>query len=281
MSMFDPITTDMIGQEVQKQIAYFDSSVKSMGDLLTFGLNDSKYSKLYDLASTISLSIGGVCLAMAAIYTYLAIVKEGISLRGDWKKVVSILLSLSIAKGLIDTNTQFIAWIYSFFAKISQIVLQVTTNSGDGALSSMLNVDDIARGLNVTKDSGVINLFVAYQYAKFLGLGFFVLTIMLYIIGLARILKIYVLLAFGAVAFAKIPMYGFEGCKEYIREMGALGLQGGIIMATIAFFKLSTTMIGDLVGTTSPWGSLTGIIILAISMILVIFKSEEIARKVV
>lgn len=281
MSMFDPITTDMIGQEVQKQIAYFDSSVKTMGNLLTFGLNDSKYSKLYDFATTISLSIGGVCLAMAVIYTYLAIVKEGLTLRGDWKKVVTTLLYLSLAKGLIDTSTQFMAWIFSFFSKISEIVMQVTTNSSDGALSSMLNVNDIANGLNVTAKSGVIDLFVAYQYAKFLGLGFFVLTIMLYIIGLARILKIYVLLSFASVAFAKIPMYGFEGCKEYIREMGALGLQGGIIMATIAFFKIATTLISDIVGTSSPWGSLTGIIVLAISMILVIFKSEEIARKVV
>jgi hypothetical protein len=281
MSMFDPITTDTIAQEVQKQIAYFDSNVNGMSNLLTFGLNDGKYSKLYGLAGDISIGISGVCLAMAVIYTYLAIVKEGISLRGDWKKVVTILLKLAITKGLIDTSTQFITWIYSFFAKISQLVIQTTTNSSGGTLGSLLNTDDIAHGLNVTNASGIIDRFVALQYAKFLGFGFFILTIMIFIIGLARILKIYVMLAFGAVAFAKIPMYGMEGCKEYIKEMCALGLQGGIIMATIAMFQVASLSIADIVDTTSSWGSLAGIFVLAISMILILFKSEEIARKVV
>jgi len=281
MSMFDPITTDTIAQEVQKQIAYFDSNVNGMSSLLTFGLNDGKYSKLYGLAGDISIGISGVCLAMAVIYTYLAIVKEGISLRGDWKKVVTILLKLAITKGLIDTSTQFITWIYSFFAKISQLVIQTTTNSSGGTLGSLLNTDDIARGLNVTNASGIIDRFVALQYAKFLGFGFFILTIMIFIIGLARILKIYVMLAFGAVAFAKIPMYGMEGCKEYIKEMCALGLQGGIIMATITMFQVASLSIADIVDTTSSWGSLAGIFVLAISMILILFKSEEIARKVV
>jgi len=281
MGMFDPITTDTIAQEVQKQIAYFDSNVNGMSSLLTFGLNDGKYSKLYGLAGDISIGISGVCLAMAVIYTYLAIVKEGISLRGDWKKVVTILLKLAITKGLIDTSTQFITWIYSFFAKISQLVIQTTTNSSGGTLGSLLNTDDIARGLNVTNASGIIDRFVALQYAKFLGFGFFILTIMIFIIGLARILKIYVMLAFGAVAFAKIPMYGMEGCKEYIKEMCALGLQGGIIMATITMFQVASLSIADIVDTTSSWGSLAGIFVLAISMILILFKSEEIARKVV
>jgi hypothetical protein len=281
MGMFDKITTDIIGQEVQKQISYFDDTVKGMSNLLAFGLNDGKYHKLYEVASSISIAIGGVCLAMAVIYTYFAIVKEGISLRGDWKKIVTILLRLAITKGLIDTSTQFVSWIFSFFAKISQIVIQVTTNKSGGTLSSLLNVTDIARGLNVTDKSGTIDMFVALQYAKFLGFGFFILTIIIFIIGVARILKIYTLLAFCSVSFAKIPLYGFEGCKEYLKEMCALGLQGGIIMATISLFQVASVSIADIVGTNSTWGSLGGIIVMAISMILVIFKSEEIARKVV
>ena len=107
MAMFGEYTMETIGREVQKQIEYLDSNIRAMSDLLAFGLNDSKFTDLFGASSIISTSIAGVCLAMAVIYAYFAIVKEGLTLRGDWKKIVTILLRLAIAKGLIDTSTQF------------------------------------------------------------------------------------------------------------------------------------------------------------------------------
>lgn len=276
---FDTITTTTIGNEVKTQIDYFDSNLKSMSDLLAFGLNDDKYSSLYTTASNISLAIGGVCLALAVIYTYFAIVKEGITLRGDWKRVVEILLKLAITKGLIDSGTEFITWFYSFFAKISELVLN-TTGDKSGPLGDLFNADDIAAGLGVKDTSGLVNLLMADLFAKILGLMFFALGIIVFIIAISRLLKIYVLLSFGSVKFAKIPLSGFESCKDYFQEMAALGLQGGIIAATICFFEVAASNISTIIPSNSQWGSFANVFILAISMILVIFKSEEIAKKV-
>lgn len=279
MSMFTTITVKDIGNAVQTQIVGFDDRMNSLNSVLSFGLNDPNYIKFYNVAQNISLAIGGVCLAIAVIMAYTAIVKEGLSLRGDWKKIVTILLRLAITKGLIDCSTQFITWIYSFPAKITAIVITHTTSTST-MLNDIFKPEDIAKGLGITNNSGVIDKFVALQYAKFLGFAFFFLGIVIFIIALARILKIYTLLAFGALAFAKIPLYGMDGCKEYIKEMCALGLQGAIIATTVSLFEVGNTTIAGICNT-GIYGSLGSIFVLSISMLLLILKSEEIARKVI
>ncbi|CAI3207650.1 hypothetical protein [Clostridium neonatale] len=280
MSMFDPITMQDVGNAVLDQIKGFDEKIQSLNSVLSFGLNDSNYSNFYNVASGISLAIGGVCLAIAVISAYIAIVKEGLTLKGDWKKIVTILLRLAITKGLIDSSTQFITWIYSFPAKITNIIINYTSNKGSGGvLTSIFNPEDIAKGLGVVEDSGQISKFVALQYARFIGFAFFVLSIIIFIIALARILKIYTLLAVASVAFSKIPLYGIDGCKDYIKEMFALGLQGGIISASVCFFEVANMSISSICGG-GVFGSLGSVFVVAISMILLITKSEEIARKV-
>ena len=282
MSMFDEMTPEGIAQKVVEQIEYFDKNVHSMSDLLSFGLDSDKYNTLYQSASNVSIAISGVCLAIAVIYAYMAIIKEGLTLRGDWKKIITILLQLAIAKGLIDCSTQFMSWIFSFFSKISKIAIEKTTGVGsENVLSTFLKIEDIERGLNINEKTGLIDLFVAKQYANFLGFFFFILGIIIFIIGVSRILKIYTMLAFSAVAFSKIPLYGFNGCKDYIKEMCALGLQGGIIAVTIGLFEVLSANIANIVTIESTWGSLASILVVAISMLLIIFKSEEMARKVV
>ncbi|HBJ1645871.1 TPA: hypothetical protein LA462_000325 [Clostridium botulinum] len=279
--MFDPITVEDIGNAVLKEIQGFDEKIKSLNSVISFGLNDTNYSNFYDVANGISLAIAGVCLAIAVLMAYTAIVKEGLTLKGDWKKIVTILLRLAITKGLIDSSTQFIMWIYSFPAKITDIVINYTTNKGSGGvLTSIFKPDDIAKGLGITEDTGVIHKFVALQYAKIFGFFFFILSIAIFIIALSRILKIYTLLAFSSLAFSKIPLYGFEGCKDYIKEMCALALQGGIISASVCLFQVANTTISSICGT-GLYGSLGSVLVLSISMLLIIFKSEEIARKVV
>ncbi|MCS6105530.1 hypothetical protein DWV12_16875 [Clostridium botulinum] len=279
--IFSPINAEDIGNAVLQQIQGFDDRIKSLSSVISFGLNDPNYSNLYNIASGISLAIAGVCLAIAVIMTYLAIVREGLTLRGDWKRIVTILLRLSITKGLIDCSTQFLVWIYSFPAKITDIILKYTSDKGSsGVLSGVFNAKDIAKGLGIDDNtSGLIDKFVAYQYAKILGLFFFGLSIAIFIIALGRILKIYTLLAFSSLAFAKIPLYGFDGCKDYIKEVCALGLQGGIIVTSVALFQVANTSIAKICGT-GVYGSLGSVIVLAISMLLLIFKSETLARKV-
>lgn len=280
-SLWDPITVESIGKKVVRDIEDFDANVRSIGDLLSFGLADDKYSSLYQVAGSISLAIGGVCLAMAVIYAYMAIVKEGLTLRGDWKRIVTILLKLAIAKGLIDCSTQFITWIYSFFAKISQLVIEITTNKSEGSLGAFINPQDITNGLGIDKNTGKLTLHIVNQYANLIGFFFFILGVFLFIIALARILKIYLLLSFGAIAFAKIPLYGFEGCKDYVKEMKALGLQGAIISGAIGLYEIAICNIADIVTIKSVWGSFGSILVVSISLMLLISKSEELARKVV
>ncbi|MBX4267193.1 hypothetical protein [Clostridium estertheticum] len=279
MSMFTSISLEDIGNAVKLQIVGFDDRMNSLSTVLSFGLNEPAYSKFYNIANDISLAIGGVCLAIAVIMAYTAIVKEGLTLKGDWKKIVTILLRLAITKGLIDSSTQFITWIYSFPAKITSIVIDHTSGKSK-MLAEIFKPEDIANGLGITKQSGVIDKFVALQYAKFLGFAFFFLGIIIFIIALARILKIYTLLAFSALAFSKIPLYGIDGCKEYIKEMCALGLQGGIIATTVSLFEVGNTTIASIC-STGIYGSLGSIFVLSISMLLLILKSEEIARKVI
>lgn len=280
MSLFDPITPEDVGNAVLKSIEDFDNKMQSLNSLLSFGLDDSTYSSLYDVATGISLAIAGVCLAIAVIMAYMAIVKEGLTLKGDWKKIVTILLRLAITKGLIDASTQFIMWIYSFPAKITNLVISYTSNKqNNSVLASIFKPEDVASGLGITEKSGTISKFVALQYAKLIGFTFFILSIVIFIIALARILKIYTLLAFSAVAFAKIPLTGLDGCKSYLKEMWALGLQGGVIACSVCLFQVLNTNIADICGT-GLWGSLGSVFVIGISMFLLIFKSEEIARKI-
>lgn len=279
MSIFDPITVEDVGNAVLEQIKDFDEKMKSLNNVLSFGLNDSAYSGFYQVADQISVAIAGVCLAIAVIMAYMAIVNEGLTLRGDWKKIVTILLRLAITKGLIDSSTQFVRWIYSFPAKITEKVIGCTTDY-DGVLQGVFHAEDIAKGLGVTDKSSSLSMFVALQYARVLGFVFFILSIIIFIIALARILKIYTLLAFSSVAFAKIPLMGFGGCKDYVKEMCALGLQGAIISASVCFFQVANTTIAGICGT-GVWGSLGSVFVVGISMFLLIFKSEELARKVI
>ena len=281
MSIFDPITVDDIGNAVLDQIKDFDEKIKSINSVISFGLNDSNYSNFYNVASGISLAIAGVSLAIAVLMAYTAIVNEGLNLKGDWRKVVTILLRLAITKGLIDSSTQFVVWIYSFPAKITELTINFTTSkSKDGILTAIFNPSDIAKGLGITDKSGQLSMFVAMQYARVIGFVFFILSIIIFIIALARILKIYTLLAFSSVAFAKIPLNGFTGCKDYLKEICILGLQGAIITTSVCLFEVANTSIADICGT-GMMGSLGSIFVLALSMLLLIFKSEEIARKVI
>lgn len=281
MSIFDPITKEDIGNAVLDQIKDFDEKIQSLKDVISFGLNDSNYIDLYNVATGISLTIAGVCLAIAVIMAYMAIVNEGLTLRGDWKKIVTILLRLAITKGLIDSSTQFVVWIYSFPAKITELAINYTTDKHkSGILTSVFKAEDVATGLGVTDDSGILSKFVALQYARVIGFVFFVLAIAIFIIALARILKIYTLLAFSSLAFAKIPLHGFSACKDYLKEMCALGLQGAIIVTSICLFEVANTSISAICGT-GVMGSLGSVFVLGISMCLLIFKSEEIARKVI
>lgn len=280
--IFSPIKAEDIGNVVLQQIQGFDDRINSLSSVMSFGLNDPNYSDFYNVATGISLAISGVCLAIAVVMAYIAIVREGLTLRGDWKRIVTILLKLAIAKGLIDCSTQFLVWIYSFPAKITDIILKYTTGKGsEGVLSRVFNAEDIAKGLGINDNTeGLIDKFVAYQYAKILGFFFFGLSIAIFIIALARILKIYTLLAFSSLAFAKIPLYGFEGCRDYIKEVCALGLQGGIIVTSVALFQVANTSIAKICGT-GVYGSLGSVIVLALSMLFIILKSEELARKVI
>jgi len=59
-SLWDPVTVESIGKKVVRGIEDFDANVRSIGDLLSFGLADDKYSFLYQVAGSISLAIGGV-----------------------------------------------------------------------------------------------------------------------------------------------------------------------------------------------------------------------------
>ena len=283
MALIPDIQLEQIGKEVLNSIEVFDEQIQSLKSVISFGLDDASKHTLFNQASDISIAIGGVCLAVAVILAYVSIVREGLSLRGDWKKVVTIMLRLAITKGLIDTSTQFVAWIYSFPAKITSIVISNTSNLGgeDGKLATMLKVEDIANGLGVSSDSSKIERLMALMYAKMLGFFFFVIALVIMIIVIGRMLKIYTLLAFSSVAFAKIPLNGLSSCKDYIKEMCALGLQGGIIATSVSLFEVAVTDASSIVNINSSWGTFGVIVVLAVSMILLITKSEEIARKVI
>jgi hypothetical protein len=121
--MFDEIKLEDIGNAVQSQIDGFDQRMESINSVISFGLNDPSYHNFYQIANNVSIAISGVCLAMAVIFAYLAIVKEGLTLRGDWKKVVTILLRLAITKGLIDSSTHSLPGFTLFHLRYTSIIL--------------------------------------------------------------------------------------------------------------------------------------------------------------
>lgn len=281
MAFFD-YTVDDVTNAVTGAIAGFDKTVKSVSDLMSFDLNGNSWSPLWNAAKDVSVGISVVAVCMGVIYTYVAVIREGLTLRGDFKKIMTILLRLCIAKGLIDSATDFMFWVYSFGAKVTTIV-NSKMGSGNQSLESMFKGDDFAYGLGLTSKSSGFECFINLQYAKILSLFLWGLGIALVIISIARILKIYLMLMFSSIAFAKLPLEGYNGIKEYISNFLALSFQGGIMIGAIGLYKICVAK-ADVISslyTDSMFGSFGLIVILSISLVLIIAQSESIAKKIV
>lgn len=286
MSGFFNYTMDDVTNAVSGAIGGFDNTVKSVSNLMSFDLQgtggNGAWSSLWKAASDVSLGISVVAVCMAVIYTYIAIVKEGLTLRGDFKRIISIILRLCITKGLIDTATSFMFWIYSFGAKITTIVCDKMTGEGNPALKDMFKADQLAKGLGITDKSSGFDCFVALQYSKMFSFFLWGLGIALVIISVARVLKIYLMMMFSSVAFAKLPLEGYNGIKEYISNFFALSLQGAIIVGAVGLYKLCVAH-SDAIShsyTDSMFGSFGLIVIFSISLVLIIAQSESIAKKI-
>lgn len=282
MGIFNYTQAD-VTNTVSNAVDSFDKTVNQVGSLMSFNLGQNgDFSTLWNLASGVSTAISVVSVCMAVIYTYLAITREGISLKGDFKKFITILLRLCIAKGLIDSATNFMFWIYSFGAKITTIVNDKLTGSNN-SLKSMLNADQLAKGLGLPNNPSGFDCFIAIQYAKLLGFFLWGLGIALVIIAVARILKLYVMMMFSSIAFAKLPLEGFNGIKEYLSSFLALSIQGAIIIGATGLYKLcvaNSTVISSKY-TDSMFGSFGLIVIFSISLVIIVAQSESIAKKLV
>ncbi|MGM9531047.1 hypothetical protein [Intestinibacter sp.] len=287
MSFFT-FTTNDVTQALEETIKNFDSTVSSIVDLLTFNPKTGIWVRFWELSDKISITISAVAVCIAVIYAYLAIIKEGLTLKGDFKKIITILLRLCITKGLIDYSTSFMYWIYSFGVKITKL-----TNDGIGELDgdnlSSLFTDAAKQqylaGLGLDGTPNSFECFIGYIETKFFfGIFFWGLAIMLMIISIARIFKIYIIAMFSGIALAKIPFYGFEGIKEYIKNILGLSLQGAIMIGAIALYKYCiVNNAEDISGfyTDGIFGMFGVIAILSICLILIIAKSETIAKMLV
>ena len=277
-------TAEDVTNAVQASIAGFDSTVQGITGLMSFNLDGSDWEKIANVVKQVSTGISGVAICMAVIYTYLAITREGLTLKGDFKRILSIVLRLCITKGLIDSATSFMFWIYSFGAKITQIVCDKTTG-GNSSLATIFKAEDITIGLGVAQANNPsgFDYFISLQYAKILGFFMWGLSIVLVIIGLARIIKIYLMSMFSSIAFAKLPLEGYNGIKEYISSYLGLSLQGAVIVGAIAIYKICLANIGIISAfyTDNVFGSFGVIVVLSISLILIIAQSENIAKKFV
>lgn len=282
MGLFNYTQTD-VTNTVSNAIDSFDKTVNQVSKLMSFNLGQNgDFSTLWNLTANVSTAISVVSVCMAVIYTYLAITKEGISLKGDFKRFITILLRLVIAKGLIDSATNFMFWVYSFGATITTIVNNKITG-GDTSLKSMLDANQLAKGLGLGSNPSGFDCFVAVQYAKILGFFLWGLGIALVIIAVARILKLYVMMMFSSIAFAKLPIEGYNGIKEYLSSFLALSIQGAIIVGAIGLYKCcvaSATVISSKY-TDSMFGSFGLIVIFSISLVIIIAQSESIAKKIV
>lgn len=285
MSFFN-YTADNVADEVSKAITGFDNTVKSVSNFMSLNLqgtgSNDAWSNLWKAVSDVSIGISAVAVCMAIIYTYIAIVREGLTLKGDFKRIISIILRLCIAKGLIDTATSFMFWIYSFGAKITNIVSNKMVGGGSSSLKEMYNGAQFAKGLGVKPDSSGFDCFIALQYAKIFSFFLWGLGIFLIIISISRILKLYLMMMFSSIAFAKLPLEGYNGIKEYVSSFFALSLQGAIIVGTVGIYKLcvaNSDMISHIY-TDSMFGSFGLIVIFSITLVLIISRSELIAKKI-
>ncbi len=282
MSGFFNYTIDDVTNTVKASVDGFDNAVQGITGLMTFDLNGSDWGSVATVVKNVSTGISTIAVCMAVIYTYLAIVREGLTLRGDFKKVISIILRLCITKGLIDSATSIMFWIYSFGAKITNVVCNLTTGKSS-TLTDVFKPEDVAVGLGLDVKTGVkgFDCFIALQYAKILGFFMWGLTIVLVIIGLSRIIKIYLNAMFSSIAFAKLPLEGYNGIKEYISSYIGLSLQGAVIVGAIAIYKICLSNIGIISSfyTDKVFGSFGTIVILSITLILTIAQSETIAKK--
>lgn len=284
MSLFHYSTDDVINA-VDNAIKNFDSTVSSVTNLLTFNLKEGIWREMWTSTDRISTAISVVAVCMAVIYAYTAIVKQGLTLKGDFKKIITIILRLCIAKGMIDYATSFMFWIYSFGAKITSIVsTKASKISQPQTLINLFNKDEFLAGLGLNSSSSSWDCFLGYIQTKFFfGIFFWGLGIALMIIAIARILKIYIMAMFSCIAFAKLPLYGYDGIKEYVSSILALSLQGAIMIGAITLYKFCIFRAGDIgrFYTDSMFGTFGIITILSISLVLIIAKSETIAKKIV
>jgi len=281
MSFFNYTEND-VTNAVKGAIAGFDNTVNGIANLMSFNLKGDKFASIWNTVNDVSTGIEVVAVCLAVIYTYVAITREGISLKGDLKKFLTILLRLVITKGLIDSSTDFMFWIYSIGAKLTTIV-NSKIGSGNQSLESLYNSDDFAKGLGITASSSGFDCFTAVQYSRIFGFFLWGLGIALIIIGVSRIIKIYLQIMFSSLAFAKLPLEGYNGIKDNISSFFALSSQGAVIIAAIGIFKILVAH-ADVISNifVDPmFGSFSIIVVLAISLVIVVFQSESIAKKFV
>lgn len=279
-------TIDDVTNAVASSIQGFDNTVTSISNLMsinlkgTGGSNDA-WSSIWTATNDVSTGIGAVSICLAVIYTYVAITREGISLKGDFKKILTVLLRLVIAKGLIDSATNFMFWIYSIGAKVTTIVTSKMTGEGNASLKAMFKGDELAHGFGITANSSGFDCFIATQYARIFGFFLWGLGIALIIIAVSRIFKVYLQIMFSSLSFAKLPLEGYNGIKDNISNFFALSIQGAVMIGAIGIYKLCVAH-SDVISkiyTDSMFGSFGLIIILSISLVIVIFQSESIAKK--
>lgn len=280
-------TPDDITNALESSIKDFDLTVSNVVDLLTFNPKQGIWTELWNLAQGVSTAVSTVAVCMAVIYAYLAIIKQGLTLKGDFRKIITIVLRLCITKGMIDYSTDFMFWIYSFGAKITQLSNGAGLAATGDNLSSLLNDDAknaYLAGLGLNSSSkGLECLFGWMQTKCFFGVFFWGLGIALMIIALSRILKLYILAMFSSIAFAKLPYTGYDGIKEFINTILALSLQGAVMIGAVALYKFCIVRAGDIGSfyTGSMFGQFGVMTVLSICLILIIAKSETIAKKIV
>lgn len=285
MSFFNYTMND-VTNAVSGAIGGFDSTVNKVSNLMSFNLKGTgsstdAWSSFWNATDEVSTAIAGVSICLAVIYTYVAITREGISLKGDFKKILTILLRLVITKGLIDSATDFMFWIYSIGAKVTTIVASKMTGAGNSSLKDMFKGDQFANGLGITANSSGFDCFVAVQYSRIFGFFLWGLGIALAIIAVSRIFKVYIQIMFSSLAFAKLPLEGYNGIKENLSSFFGLSLQGAVIVGAIGLYKIGVAH-SDVISqvyTDSMFGSFGLIIILSISLVILIFQSESIAKK--
>lgn len=280
MSFFSGYTPDVVSDRVKQAISGFDNTVDSVSNLMSFNLKGGEFSSFWNAVKDVSTGIEVVAISLAIIYTYIAITKEGISLKGDLKKMLTILLRLVITKGLIDSATDFMYWIYSIGATVTKIV-NSKIGSGNESLKDIFNSVEFAKGLGITDKSSGFDCFVATQYANVISFFLWGLGIALIIIAISRVFKVYLQIMLSSLAFAKLPLEGYNGIKDTISSFFGTSLQGAVIIGATGLFKMGVAHSDSIsnIFKGQMFGSFGVIVVFAISLVLVIFQSESIAKK--